>query len=231
MGHMVETIAHERGHETVLVIDRPEEWNDETMEKLRHADVAIEFSIPSAAEGNIIRCFEAGVPVVSGTTGWQNALADMKKRCDDGQGTLLHSSNFSIGVNIFRAVNRRLAKLMDPYPQYSPRMEETHHIHKLDHPSGTAITLAEELIGCSSRIERWKEEAPEEAPQGDLPVNCLREGEVPGIHSVTWDSPEDLITITHSAKSRRGFALGAVIAAEWLASQNGFKTMGDMLGF
>lgn len=231
MGRMVEEIARERGHEIVAVVDRPEEWDVFESRKFQGADVAIEFSVPSAAVENVLRCFAAGVPVVSGTTGWQRELPEMKEICDKGKGTLLWSSNFSIGVNIFRAVNRRLAELMNPYPQYKPAMEEVHHIHKLDHPSGTAITLAEDIVSVSERLGQWKEEPAENAPSGDLPIGCRREGEVPGIHSVIWESPEDTITITHSAKSRRGFALGAVIAAEWLAGRRGFFSMGDMLGF
>ncbi len=231
MGHMVGEVARERGHEIVAVVDTPDEWEIFESKKFHKADVAIEFSVPSAAVENVLKCFAAGVPVVSGTTGWQKELPEMKEICDAGRGTLLHSSNFSIGVNIFRAINRRLAELMNPYPQYRPSMEEVHHIHKLDHPSGTAITLAEELITVSERVGEWREEPAGDAPADRLPIECRREGEVPGIHSVKWESAEDTITITHSAKSRRGFALGAVLAAEWLAGKKGFFTMSDMLGF
>lgn len=231
MGKMVGEIARERGHEIVAVVDQPEEWEIFESKKFHNADVAIEFSIPTAAVENILKCFAAGVPVVSGTTGWQRELPEMKEICDKGKGTLLHSSNFSIGVNIFRAVNRRLAELMNPYPQYRPSLEEVHHIHKLDHPSGTAITLAEDLISVSERTGTWKEEPVAEAGEGELPIECRREGEIPGLHSVRWESPEDSIILTHSAKSRRGFALGAVIAAEWLVGKHGFFTMNDVLGF
>lgn len=244
MGKMIEEVARERGHEIVAIVDTPDEWEVFESRKFHHADVAIEFSIPSAAVDNVLKCFAAGVPVVSGTTGWQRELPEMKEICDKGKGTLLHSSNFSIGVNIFRAVNRRLAELMKPYPQYKPSMEEVHHIHKLDHPSGTAITLAEDIISVSDRLGQWEEVSPVSQPEegakapapkavgeDTLPVGCRREGEVPGIHSVCWDSPEDSITLTHSAKSRRGFALGAVIAAEWLAGKQGFFSMADLLGF
>lgn len=231
MGHMIEEIARERGHEVVAIVDQPEEWEVFESRKFHNADVAIEFSVPSAAVENVLKCFAAGVPVVSGTTGWQRELPEMKEICDKGKGTLLHSSNFSIGVNIFRAVNRRLAELMNPYPQYKPSMEEVHHIHKLDHPSGTAITLAEDIVEVSERLGTWKEEPVDTSKGDELPIECRREGEVPGIHSVKWESPEDTITLTHSAKSRRGFALGAVLAAEWLAGRQGFFTMADMLGF
>ncbi len=231
MGHMIEEIARERGHEVVAIVEQPEEWEVFESRKFHNADVAIEFSVPSAAVENVLKCFAAGVPVVSGTTGWQRELPEMKEICDKGKGTLLHSSNFSIGVNIFRAVNRRLAELMNPYPQYQPSMEEVHHIHKLDHPSGTAITLAEDIVEVSERLGTWKEEPVDTSKGDELPIECRREGEVPGIHSVKWESPEDTITLTHSAKSRRGFALGAVLAAEWLAGRQGFFTMADMLGF
>lgn len=231
MGHIIEEIAKERGHEIVAVIDTPEEWEVFESKKFHNADAAIEFSVPTAAVENILKCFAAGVPVVSGTTGWQRELPALKEICDAGRGTLLHSSNFSIGVNIFRAVSRRLAELMNPYPQYRPSMEEVHHIHKLDHPSGTAITIAEDLIQVSERVGSWKEKTPDSTAEGELPIECRREGEVPGIHAVTWDSPEDSITISHSAKSRRGFALGAVLAAEWIKDRKGFFTIDDMLGF
>ena len=198
------------------------------------------------------------MPVVCGTTGWLDSLQAVKSVCESGKGALLYSSNFSIGVNIFEAVNRYLAGIMNGYPQYTPSMEEVHHIHKLDHPSGTAITIAEELIAASNKVDNWKE-TPENSEVVDISENSdnsdnsktlyishRREGEVPGIHTVTWDSPQDTITISHSAKSREGFALGAVLAAEWLAEkckkfsvgplklgsgQTGFFTMKDMLKF
>lgn len=231
MGKMIEEIARERGHRISAIIDRPEEWDIFESEKFRNADVAIEFSIPSAAVDNVLKCFASGIPVVSGTTGWQRELPEMKEICDKGRGTLLHSSNFSIGVNIFRAVNRRLTELVSRYPQYKPSMEEVHHIHKLDHPSGTAIMLAEDIIEGAGTVTEWKEELKDNAGTGVLPIECRREGEVPGIHTVRWDSPEDSISLSHSAKSRRGFALGAVIAAEWLAGKHGFHTMDEVLGF
>ena len=159
MGHIIENIAKSRGHEIVSIIDmhNQEEFDSENF---KSADVAIEFTIPSNAEGNVRRCFEAGVPVVSGTTAWNDRLPAMKDICDAGNGTLLWASNFSVGVNIFKAVNRYLARMMNAFPQYTPRLVETHHIHKLDHPSGTAVTLAEELIEENDRIKSWTE--PEE---------------------------------------------------------------------
>lgn len=229
MGHMIEEILKERGHEIVAVID--EHNRDEfASAAFASADVAIEFSCPGAAVDNLLHAFAAGVPVVCGTTGWLDSMPEIKDMCGKGEGTLLWSSNFSIGMNIFMAINRYLADIMRNFPQYSPSMVETHHIHKLDHPSGTAITLAEELIDRTPLLQTW-EEVPEggAGAPGRLPVTAIREGEMPGIHTVIWDSEADSITISHSAKSRRGFALGAVLAAEWLVGKKGFHTMAEML--
>ncbi len=229
MGHAVEEAALARGHEIVCVIEDGEEEKFDSKE-FREADVAIEFSIPSSAVDNYLRAFAAGVPVVSGTTGWLDSMPEIKAMCLKGAGTLLWASNFSVGVNIFMALNARLAKVMDAFPQYEPSMTEVHHVHKLDHPSGTAITLAEGIVENTGRIKSWAEPGDDSAiPEGVLPVAHRREGEVPGIHSVTWDSPQDSITITHSAKSRAGFALGAVLAAEWLKGRSGFHTMDEVM--
>ncbi|MDE5790596.1 MAG: 4-hydroxy-tetrahydrodipicolinate reductase [Muribaculaceae bacterium] len=230
MGHIIENIAKSRGHEIVSIIDmhNPEEFDSENF---KSADVAIEFTIPTSAEGNVRRCFEAGVPVVSGTTAWNAALPAMKELCDEGKGTLLWASNFSVGVNIFKAVNRYLTRLMNAFPQYTPHMVETHHIHKLDHPSGTAVTLAEELIEESNRVNSWDEPAEGKVLAEDvLEIDHIRSGEVPGIHTIIWDSAQDTISITHSAKTREGFAMGAVLAAEWLAGKKGFRTIDEMFG-
>ncbi|MDE5850560.1 MAG: 4-hydroxy-tetrahydrodipicolinate reductase [Muribaculaceae bacterium] len=250
MGHMIERIALERGHEISVIIDA-DNLADIDSKAFRKSDVAIEFSQPDTAVNNLLRCFSAGIPVVCGTTGWLDSLDAVKAVCDSGKGAMLYSSNFSIGVNIFEAVSRYLAGIMNKYPQYTPSMEEIHHVHKLDHPSGTAITIAEELIEVSDKVDSWKESA-ESAGNSENPedrtlyISHKREGEVPGIHTVTWDSPQDTITISHSAKSREGFALGAVLAAEWLAEkckkfsvgpiklgsgETGFFTMKDMLKF
>lgn len=229
MGKMIEGIALERGNEITCRIDK-DNLEDFDSEAFRTSDVAIEFTTPGTAVGNVRRCFAAGVPVVCGTTGWTASLPEFQDDCAKGKGTLLWSSNFSIGVNIFMAVNRYLARIMDSFPQYTPDMTETHHIHKLDHPSGTAITLAEQIEANTGRITGWAE--PEEgkaASEGILEIAHRREGEVPGIHSIHWDSIVDEITITHSAKSRAGFALGAVMAAEWLAGKRGYHTLGEML--
>ena len=229
MGRLIADMARERGHEIVAVID-VDNRADFLSEAFREADVAIEFSVPAAGYDNIMECFRAGVPVVSGTTGFGNRLAELRELCARGEGTLLHSTNFSIGVNVFRALNRYMARIMADFPAYRPFIRETHHIHKLDHPSGTAVTLAEELVESYPRAEGWYEPTVERRPDGAwLPVSSVREGEVAGIHTIKWESDTDWIELTHSAKSRAGFAAGAVTAAEWLAGRKGFFTMGEML--
>ena len=231
MGRLVEEVALDRGHEIGCIIDAGDEERYESAE-FRSCDVAIQFSTPSTAEKGLLHCFRAGVPVVSGTTGWSARLPEMQKVCNLGEGTLLWSSNFSIGMNVFMALNRYLAGIMESIDSYRPEISETHHIHKLDHPSGTAVTLAEELVERVGRLSGWKECDREEAtPEGKLPVYYERRGEVPGIHSVRWESDVDSITLTHDAKSRRGFAVGAVVASEWLRGRNGFFTMKDVFPF
>lgn len=228
MGRMIEEIAKERGHEISVIVD-VDNSADIDSKAFRKSDVAIEFTRPDSAVNNILKCFSASVPVVCGTTGWQDSMAAVRALCDAGKGTLFYSTNFSIGVNIFEAVNRYLAKIMNGFPQYKASEEEVHHVHKLDHPSGTAITIAEELIAASDRYGSWKE--PEEGvkeEEGVFYISHRREGEVPGIHTVTWDSPQDTITISHSAKSREGFALGAVLAAEWLCEKTRRKGIGPV---
>lgn len=232
MGRMVEEIARERGHEIVSIIDL-ENQDDFGSEAFGRADVAIEFTSPTAAYGNYVRAWERGVKVVSGSTGWMAEHGeDVRKACKEGGRTLFWASNFSVGVAIFGAVNRYLAKLMNGFPQYDVHMEETHHIHKLDAPSGTAITLAEGIIENVDRKSSWvkgEENRPYDA--GTLRVDSLRRGEVAGIHTVRWDSAADCITISHDAHSRRGFALGAVLAAEYTQEHEGLLTMEDLFGF
>ncbi len=229
MGHIIERIAIERGNEITCRIDK-DNTSDFNTEAFRDSDVAIEFTTPATAAGNVRKCFEAGVPVVCGTTGWTGRLGEMREECDAGRGTLLWASNFSIGVNIFMAVNRYLATIMNNFAQYTPRMVETHHVHKLDHPSGTAITLAGQIVDRTDRIDGWVEPETDPRHSADMmEIEHIRSGEVPGIHTIIWDSAVDDITITHSAKSRDGFALGAVMAAEWLAGKHGFHTLGEML--
>ena len=232
MGRMVEEIARERGHEIVSIIDLDNQ-DDFGSEAFGSADVAIEFTSPTAAYGNYVRAWERGVKVVSGSTGWMVEHGeDVRKACKEGGRTLFWASNFSVGVAIFGAVNRYLAKLMNDFPQYDVHMEETHHIHKLDAPSGTAITLAEGIIENVDRKSSWvkgEENRPYDA--GTLRVDSLRRGEVAGIHTVRWDSAADCITISHDAHSRRGFALGAVLAAEYTLEHEGLLTMEDLFDF
>lgn len=231
MGHAIERVALGRGHTIVSTIDA-DNIGDMEGEAFRSADVAIEFTSPTSAQANVLRCFKAGVPVVSGSTGWTDKLPEVKTLCDDGYGTLLWSSNFSLGVNIFFKVNRELARLMAHLDQYKPSMEEIHHIHKLDHPSGTAINLAEGIIDEMPRLIGWTEDKEAaDANESLIRIDHVREGEVPGTHIIAYDSPVDTITIEHRAKSRDGFALGAVIAAEWLAGRTGWHTMGELMDY
>lgn len=226
MGKTIEQIAKDRGHEIVSIIDI-DNLQDFESEAFKSADVAIEFTRPDVALGNVRKCFAARVPVVVGTTGWN--LNDVKEELEANGNTLFWASNFSLGVNIFAAVNRYLAKIMNGFPEYNVEMEEVHHIHKLDAPSGTAITLAEDILKNLDRKQAWTKETENSA--SDLAIKSIREGEVPGIHTITYDSPVDTITITHDAKSRAGFALGAVVAAEFTAGKKGLLGMCDMLKF
>lgn len=232
MGHAVERFLQERGHEIVARIDAD---NQEELkgEAFASADVAIEFSQPSQAVANYRAAFEAGVPVVSGTTGWTAAMPEVKAMLESTGATLLWTSNFSIGVNLFMNLNRHLAALMERFPQYQAAMEEIHHIHKLDHPSGTAISLAEGIIASGKAYTGWTETASldEPAPAGEVGIAHKREGEVPGTHIIRWKSPVDQITLEHKAFSRDGFALGAVMAAEWVVAsgRKGLLTMQDFL--
>jgi len=241
MGHMIEEIARKRGHEIVCIIDvnNPEDFDSEAFSS---ADVAIEFTNPTAAYGNYLKAFKHHVKVVSGSTGWmKDHKADVEALTKDGQQTLFWASNFSIGVAIFSAVNRYLAKIMNQFPQYDVAMEEIHHVHKLDAPSGTAITLAEEIIENLDRKDKWmkglqhhadgSEEGSNIVAANELPIASIRRDEVPGIHSISYDSEADKITITHDAHSRKGFALGAVLAAEYTKDHTGLLTTSDLFKF
>jgi 4-hydroxy-tetrahydrodipicolinate reductase len=220
MGKVIERIALERGHEIVL---KKDEFN--TYDGLSTADVAIDFSVPAAAVANISAAFNAGVPVVSGTTGWLEHYDEMIALCNEKKGGFISSSNFSLGVNIFFGLNEYLAKLMAPFDSYKVSMEEIHHIHKLDAPSGTAISLAQGVIE-NSNYAGW---ALDETKDKTIRIEAKRIGEVPGTHTVNYDSAIDSIEIKHTAHNREGFALGAVIAAEWLAGKQGIFTMKDVL--
>lgn len=242
MGRMIEQIAKDRGHEIVCVID-VDNQQDFDSEAFKSADVAIEFTNPTAAYGNYLKAFRHNVKVVSGSTGWMKEHGDDVRRMCSAEGgqTLFWASNFSVGVAIFSAVNRYLAKIMNGFPQYDVRMEETHHIHKLDAPSGTAITLAEEIISDVDRKKEWVKgvqrladgsvEGSNDVASDQLAIESIRRDEVPGIHSVVYDSDADCITITHDAHSRKGFAMGAVLAAEYTKDHSGLLTISDMFKF
>jgi len=241
MGKMIEQIALSRGHEIVSVIDIDNQ-EDFDSDAFKSADVAIEFTAPHVAYGNYLKCWKAGVKVVSGSTGWLKEHGDdVRKACAEDGKTLFWASNFSVGVAIFSAVSKYLAKIMNDFPQYDVSMEEVHHIHKLDHPSGTAITLAEGVIKELDRKDDWVVgevhnpdgtiDGTKEHPDNLMRIDSIRRGEVPGIHSITYDSPADCITITHDAHSRQGFALGAVLAAEYTKDHSGLLTTDDLFKF
>jgi 4-hydroxy-tetrahydrodipicolinate reductase len=220
MGKVIERIALERGHEIVL---KKDEFN--TYDGLSTADVAIDFSVPSAAVSNISSCFNANVPVVSGTTGWLEHYDEMITLCKAKNGGFISSSNFSLGVNLFFEFNEYLAKIMSKFDHYKVDMEEIHHDQKLDAPSGTAISLAKGVIE-NSNYTNWTLDNPKE---NEIHIEAIRTGTVPGTHTVTYNSEVDSIEIKHTAHNREGFALGAVIAAEWLAGKHGVFTMKDVL--
>ncbi|MDD3078697.1 MAG: 4-hydroxy-tetrahydrodipicolinate reductase [Paludibacter sp.] len=228
MGKIIEKIARERGHEIVSIIDINNRA-DFKSEAFKSAQVAIEFTAPQVALENIRSAFASGVPVVSGTTGWTSVLPELKKEIDEKGYTLFWSSNFSLGVNIFMAVNQYLAKIMNRFPEYDVEMTEVHHTQKLDAPSGTAITLAEEILENIDRKSLWVKETA--TKPGEMAIKSIREGQVPGIHTIRYESGVDSIEITHNAKSREGFALGAVVAAEFTAGKKGLLGMNDMLKF
>jgi 4-hydroxy-tetrahydrodipicolinate reductase len=241
MGKEIEKIAVARGHEIVSIIDIDNQQDFES-EAFRSADVAIEFTAPTVAYQNYLKTFKAGVKLVSGSTGWMDQHGEeIKRLCTEGGQTLFWSSNFSLGVAIFSAVNKYLAGIMNQFPTYDVSMVETHHVHKLDAPSGTAITLAEGILEKLDRKTQWVKgtlTAPDGTVSGStdcapdaLPVSSIREGEVPGIHSIRYESEADSITITHDAKNRKGFALGAVLAAEYTAQHTGFLGMSDLFHF
>lgn len=222
MGKEIEKIALQRGHEIVLKIAEKQDYD------IQIADVAIDFSIPSAAYDNITNCFENNVPVISGTTGWLDRYEEALNVCNRHNGSFIYASNFSLGVNIFFELNQQLSKMMNALEDYQVSMEEIHHTKKLDAPSGTAITLAEGIIENSNKKD-WELDTGSSVNQENIPIVAKRIPDVPGTHNVLYDSQVDSIEIKHTAHSRKGFALGAVIAAEWLSNRTGVYSMKDVL--
>lgn len=226
MGKEIEKISLKRGHQISLKID---EHNQEDILKMspQNVDVAIEFTNPDSAYKNISKCFDQHIPVVSGTTGWTDKLLDLRNRSIKEKIGFLYASNFSVGVNILFAINKKLAGIMNSFSEYEASIEETHHTKKLDSPSGTAITLAEGVIKNMDALKNWEENS---VPSNEiLSITAFREGEVPGIHKVNYESSFDTLQISHSAKSREGFALGAVLAAEFILNKRNYYEMKDVL--
>lgn len=237
MGKIIEKIALDRKHEIVLKIDYDNQ-QDLTTENLQKADVAIEFSTPGTVLSNIDQCFNAGVPIVVGTTGWHEQINEIRNRYENSDRGFIYGTNFSVGVNIFFHINKVLAKLMNAHPYYDVQVEEIHHIQKLDSPSGTAITIAEGIIDNLDEKKQWINiltdgTNPEEnnATREDVLIESHRIDSVPGTHTVIYDSEVDTIEIKHTAHNRNGFALGAVLAAEWIKDRKGFYSVADMFDF
>lgn len=225
MGKEIEAIAIQRKHNISLIVEK-DNADLVTDSDLKRADVAIEFSTPHSVIQNIHTCVNAGLPIVVGTTGWYDKFDEIKQFCEANKGGLFYASNFSLGVNLFFKVNQYLAELMNHYPEYDISMEEIHHVHKLDKPSGTAITLAKQIL---EKVERKKSWSLEKGKKEDLFIQDVREGEVPGTHIIRYQSAIDDIEIMHKAHNRKGFALGAVVAAEFLAGKKGIYTMQDIV--
>ena len=223
MGKTIEEIAKDRGHEIVLKVSDDIESYDLAESK---ADVAIDFSVPKAAYKNITTCFKNGIPVVSGTTGWLDDYEKARKICMEEDSAFIYASNFSLGVNVFFELNKKLAGMMQGLEEYKADIEEIHHVQKLDAPSGTAISLAQQILDENSKLKGWQ---LDDADEDEIPIRAKREKDVPGTHTVTYDSAIDKIEIKHTAKSRKGFALGAVVAAEYLKDKKGVFTMRDVL--
>ena len=229
MGKAIEAACIQRGHTVGATIDDEDDWMA-SIEALRGCDMAVDFSTPATAVSNIMRCFDLDLPVVVGTTGWYDQLEGVVHDCQQRGKALFVASNFSIGMNIVFDLNRRLAQLMNGHHEYAVGITETHHIHKLDAPSGTAIALARDIIDEQDGKADWcLVRGGAEAADDEVPIVSVREGEVPGIHEVVYDSEIDRITLRHEAKSRRGLALGAVLAAEFLKGRKGYYTMRDLL--
>jgi 4-hydroxy-tetrahydrodipicolinate reductase len=228
MGKEIENIALSRGHDIGLIIDINNQ-PDLTIKNLQNCDAAIEFTFPGSAVENYFKCFEAGIPVISGTTGWLSRRDEVNARCVETNATFFYASNFSLGVNLFFELNRKLAHMMSSLTEYKPEITEIHHTQKLDAPSGTALTLADDVIAVLPTLEKWSENIP--PANNELLIKSERVGTVPGIHTIKYESEADFIEITHSAKNRRGLALGTVLAAEYSIGKKGILTMKDMLKF
>jgi len=227
MGNEVHKAALKRGHNVTLIVDR-ENTGDLNNQNLRDVEVAIEFSQPESAPSNILACLNEGIPVVSGTTGWLDHFSEISEAVKRLDGTFLYASNFSIGVNILFSINRQLSVVMRNFKDYRPSITEVHHTHKLDAPSGTAISLADDICACSG-LDGWT--AGDSAEDNKIGISSVREGEVPGIHEIDWVSGIDKISLRHEAFSRTGMAVGAVFAAEFASRRKGLLTMGDLLDF
>ena len=225
MGHEIEQVLLRRGHTIGLIIDENNR-SELTPSALRDIDVAIEFTTPDTAYDNILACIESGTAVVSGTTGWTQRLPELQQRCREVGGTMIYSSNYSLGVNVAFRVNRYLAELMNRFDSYDVRIEEIHHIHKKDAPSGTAITLADDILARMERKSSWADAA--KAGASDIAITSVREGEVPGTHTVTYESDDDVLELRHTLKSRRALAVGAVVAAEFICGKKGVFTIDDL---
>ncbi len=228
MGKEVEKAAIERGHSISLIIDLKNQ-SDFNPGKLKDTDVAIEFSSPDAAFNNIMRCFDADIPVVSGTTGWLNRMDEVREACLKEGKSMFYAPNFSIGVNIFFKLNRELAKWMNKFRDYEVSVEEIHHIHKKDKPSGTAVAIAEGIMENFEPKDNWVVDPEQKIEKNHIPIVSKRENMVPGTHIIQWDSEIDTIELTHTAKCRKGFASGAVIAAEFIIGRKGFFNMDDLM--
>jgi len=226
MGKEIEKLALERNHNVILRVDESN-MNSLKFDDFKNVDVAIEFSTPDSAFNNINSCLDNNIPVVSGTTGWLDKFDEIINRCEKEDKTFFYASNYSVGVNILFKLNNYLAKVMDSFPAYNVEIEETHHTQKLDAPSGTAITLAEGIINNNKRVNNWEKE--KSSSEDSIAIKSYREGSVPGNHKILYESSFDKIMIEHDAKSRKGFALGAVLAAEFIKGKKGYFTMNDLL--
>lgn len=227
MGKEIEKIAQQRNHEIAARIDSEKDW-DEYFSEFKKSDVAIEFSMPGTVIDNIKKCFDNDIPIVVGTTAWYEHFDEIKSNCLNDNKSMFFASNFSVGVNIFFEINKKLSNLMSGQNEYSPEIEEIHHTQKLDAPSGTAITLAKDIIKNLGHKNKWVKETA--LRNDELAIKSVRTGDVPGTHNIIYDSPIDSIEIKHTAKNRQGFALGALMAAEYIKGKTGFYEMKDLLG-